>query len=65
LVLNVNDGFQIPGDINNDGLLNVQDIIIIVNNYILLGQYNSIGDINEDGDLNVLDVIILVNLIIG
>ena len=65
LILNVNDGFQIPGDINSDGSLNVQDIVIIVNNYILLGLYNSIGDINEDGDLNVLDVIILVNLIVG
>ena len=65
LILHVNEGEQIPGDINNDGLLNVQDIIIIVNNYILLGQYNSVGDLNEDGQLNVLDVIVLVNLIIG
>lgn len=65
LILNVNDGIQIPGDINNDGLLNVQDIVLMVNNYILVDQYNSIGDINEDGYLNVLDVIILVNNIIG
>jgi choice-of-anchor B domain-containing protein len=65
LLLNVNDGFQIPGDINNDGLLNVQDIVVIVNNYILIGQYNSVGDINGDGDLNVLDVIIIVNSIIN
>tara|TARA_B100001142_G_scaffold22062_1_gene20262 strand:- start:34 stop:552 length:519 start_codon:yes stop_codon:yes gene_type:complete len=65
LILNVNDGVQIPGDINNDGLLNVQDIVLMVNNYILVDEYNSIGDINEDGYLNVLDVIILVNNIIG
>ncbi len=65
LVLNVNDEPQIPGDINNDGSLNVQDIVVLVNNYILIGQYYTIGDINQDGDLNVLDVIILVNLILG
>ena len=65
LVLNVNDEPQIPGDINNDGSLNVQDIVVLVNNYILIGQYDTIGDINQDGDLNVLDVIILVNLILG
>ena len=65
MVLNVNDEPQIPGDINNDGSLNVQDIVVLVNNYILLDQYDAIGDINEDGDLNVLDIIILVNFILG
>ena len=65
LILTVNDGFQLPGDINSDGQINVQDIVIIVQSYILLDLYNSIGDINEDGFLNVLDVIILVNTILG
>jgi len=65
LILNVNNEIQIPGDINNDGSLNVQDIVVIVNNYILIDQYEDIGDINQDGYLNVLDVIILVNLILG
>ena len=65
LTLNVNDGFQLPGDVNSDGQLNVQDIVIIVQSYILLDLYNSIADLNEDGSLNVLDVIILVNIILG
>jgi len=65
IVLNVNDEPQIPGDINNDGSLNVQDLVILVNDYILVGQYDSIGDINEDGNLNVLDIIILVTFILG
>ena len=64
LTLTVNDGFQLPGDINSDGQINVQDIVIIVQSYILLDLYNSIGDVNEDGFLNVLDVIILVNTIL-
>ena len=65
MVLNVNDEPQIPGDINNDGSLNVQDIVVLVNNYILSGEYDIIGDINEDGYLNVLDIIILVTFILG
>ena len=65
MALYVNEGNQLPGDINGDGLLNVQDIVIIVNNYILEGLYSSAADMNEDGELNVLDVIILVGLIIN
>ena len=65
LVLNVNDGFQLPGDINSDGQLNVQDVVIVVTGYILVDQYSEIADMNEDGQLNVLDVIILVNIILG
>ena len=62
--LTVNDAILL-GDINGDGLLNVQDIVIIVNNYILEGLYSSVADMNQDGQLNVLDVIILVGLIIN
>ena len=62
--LQINDAILL-GDINGDGLLNVQDIVIIVNNYILEGLYSSVADMNQDGQLNVLDVIILVGLIIN
>ena len=61
--LTVNDALL--GDINGDGLLNVQDIVVMVNDYILEGVYSSIGDINGDGSLNVLDVIALVSIIIN
>ena len=61
--LTINDALL--GDINGDGLLNVQDIVVMVNDYILEGVYNSIGDINGDGSLNVLDVIALVSIIIN
>jgi len=62
--LTVNDAILL-GDINGDGLLNVQDIVIIVNDYVLEGVYDSIGDMNGDGSLNILDVIVLVNIIIN
>ena len=58
----------IPGDLNSDELLNIQDIILLVN--IVLGsidpeanQFNA-GDMNEDGILNILDIIDLVNNIL-
>ena len=53
-----------PGDINNDGILNVQDVVIMIN-YILGGVYDSNGDINNDGIINVQDVVILINLILA
>jgi len=51
------------GDLNNDGSIDVLDVIIIVN-VILLDGYNSAGDMNYDGVLNVMDVIIIVNSIL-
>jgi len=52
-----------PGDINADGILNVQDVVIMIN-YILGGTYDSNGDMNSDGILNVQDVVILINVIL-
>ena len=51
------------GDINNDGVLNVIDIVSIVN-IILYNQYLDLADINIDNQVNVLDVIQLMNLIL-
>ena len=56
------------GDLNQDSIINVLDIIILVN--IILGSEpdNSqliSGDLNSDGILNVLDIILLVNIILN
>lgn len=56
------------GDLNEDGIINVIDIIRLVN-IILDGNatnYESqVGDANEDGMLNVIDIIQIVNIILG
>ena len=52
------------GDINQDSLINIQDVILVVN-LLLNNEYSNIADLNSDNVLNVLDVILLVNLIIG
>jgi hypothetical protein len=55
---------SVLGDLNDDGTLNVQDIIIMIN--IILGdEYNEAADLSGDGIINILDVIQLVNLILG
>jgi len=54
----------ILGDINNDSLLDVLDIVSMIN-LILDGEYDECGDVNSDGDLNVLDVITFVNIILS
>ena len=54
------------GDVNGDGIRNILDVVIIVNN-ILSGTTELIentGDLNGDGAVNVLDVVTLVNIIL-
>jgi len=53
----------ILGDINNDSILNVQDIVLMIT-LILDGEYDECGDVNSDGTINVQDVVILVNIIL-
>ena len=55
------------GDFNFDGLLNVLDITILVNELLYLSNQYCIylyGDFDNNQDLNVLDVIQFVNLIL-
>ena len=52
------------GDVNEDTLVNIQDIILVIN-LILNNEFNSLADINLDSTLNVLDIIQLVNIILN
>ena len=52
------------GDINNDGVINILDIVSVIN-MILNNEYDYIADINEDGLLDILDVVSIVNMVIG
>jgi len=54
----------ITGDINDDGILNILDIVSLVN-LVLSNDYEAPGDINGDNMLNILDIVSLVNLILG
>ena len=52
------------GDINDDAVVNVQDIIILVS-MILAGETDSAADLNSDGTVNILDVVQVVNIILN
>ena len=57
------------GDLNEDDILNIQDIITMVN--LILGSTSLDGcaleaaDMNVDGIINIQDLISLVNAILG
>ena len=52
------------GDINDDGVLNVLDVVLMVN-MVLDDSYDEIADMNGDGILNVLDIVTLINTILN
>ncbi|MAJ43130.1 MAG: hypothetical protein CMF96_00110 [Candidatus Marinimicrobia bacterium] len=54
---------SILGDINEDSLINIQDILLIIN-IILSNEYNYNGDINTDNTIDILDVIQIINIIL-
>ena len=60
---------ELYGDVNFDGYLNVNDIVLIVN-YVLnttipTEEEELTADINQDGIINILDVIGVVSEILG
>tara|TARA_B100001750_G_scaffold242787_1_gene256805 strand:- start:268 stop:1329 length:1062 start_codon:yes stop_codon:yes gene_type:complete len=52
------------GDINNDGAIDILDIVIVVN-IILSEEFNQLADLNADGSVDILDVVQLVNIILN
>ena len=66
-LINTNSGQM--GDINEDSMINVLDIVSLIN--IILGTADAndyqlwSSDLNEDQNINILDVVILVNYIMG
>lgn len=54
---------QTLGDINEDGVINIQDVILLIN-LILNNEYDALADLNSDSISNVLDVVQIVNIIL-
>jgi len=58
------------GDVNLDGIVNVQDIIVIIN-HILGGDsitdpgVFNLADLDGDGVINILDVVAMMNVVLG
>jgi hypothetical protein len=59
------DECSLPGDVNDDGNLNVIDVVIVVNIILNDEESDNCSDLNDDGVLNIIDIVILVNIIVG
>ena len=66
VTLDVEIGGSCPllGDVNDDGQINVIDVVSLVN-VVLSAGYDECMDINDDGAVNVVDIVGLVNLVLG
>ena len=58
----------LPGDINNDQIINILDVVSLVNEVISPGNFTDnqffAADLNNDLILNILDVVSLVNIVL-
>ena len=63
-IIEANYDQSLLGDINNDNILDVSDLIIIAD-FILSNIYDENGDMNSDGGLNIQDITLLLNVILN
>ena len=61
-IINFNQN-NLIGDLNDDGLVNVLDIILTVD-IVLQNEFDITADLNDDGSINIFDVVLLINIIL-
>ena len=59
------DNVSIPGDLNDDLIVNILDVVLCVNIILGMSENNENADLNDDGIINVLDLVSLVNIILN
>ena len=53
------------GDVNNDTVLDILDIVLMINFILGLGNIqSSTADMNNDGIIDILDIVLVVNIIL-
>ena len=60
----VSDGSGIQGDVNNDGEVDVLDVVVLVNIILGFESPSQGADVNYDGAINIQDIVTLINLIL-
>lgn len=66
-LVNITDssGTVILGDANNDGVVNIQDVVSVINIILTGGGVINGVDCNEDGLVNIQDVVCVINIILN
>ena len=63
-VLTVEEPPHIRGDVNEDGKVNISDVVATINQ--MAGQANwRYADVNEDGKVNISDIVAIINIMAG
>ena len=52
---------QIFGDVNTDGVVNIQDLVVVGENFGRMGENSA--DVNEDGVVDILDLVLVADAI--
>lgn len=55
---------NLPGDVNNDGEVNIADVNTVIN-VILGGGSSQSADVNNDGEVNITDINAVIDVILG
>ncbi len=48
-------------DINNDGIVDIQDLILVSNNFGKVNPVNPKVDVNQDGNVNIIDLLLVAS----
>ena len=59
------DCLLLLGDLNQDSIINILDVILMINIILNNDDFNDLADMNIDGIINVLDIVQLVNIILN
>ncbi len=57
------DDYNLQGDLNDDDIIDIVDIIAMVN-IILDDSYDTSADINQNGIVDIVDIIAIINIIL-
>ena len=54
----------LPGDVNQDGEVNIGDITMLITIILDVYEYNALADVNQDGEINIGDLAAVIKIIL-
>ena len=60
-----NDEPVVLGDLNGDGIVDIDDLNAVINIMVGKGEINPLADVNGDGTVDIDDLNIVINIMIG